>query len=295
MNMKKRAIALICASLLSVTSSAVFAADNGQKVIIGSADFPESQLLGIIYAGALQSQHITVEKKLNIGSREVYMPALLDGSITIIPEYSGALLSYLDAQSQAHSPEDVASALVKKLPANIKMLNISPAQDSDVLAVTKKTADKYQLKTIADLKPVADKLVLGGPAEWKTRHEGVPGLREVYGLNFKNFKVLDVAGPLTLTALKNNQIQAADLTSTTPEIQKDHLVALEDPQHLFAAQNIVPIVASGTLNSTIETTLNKVSAQLTTEDLISMNEQLAEFTSIDDVAQQWLVKHGFNQ
>ncbi|WP_395490804.1 ABC transporter substrate-binding protein [Cedecea davisae] len=294
MNMKKRCLTLLSAAMLSVVSSA-WAADSAQKVIIGSADFPENQLLATIYAGALEAQNIPVEKKLNIGSREVYIPALLDGSINVIPEYSGALLSYLDANNKAHSSEEVASALAAKLPANVKMLNTSVAQNSDVIAVTKKTADKYKLKTIEDLKPYASELVLGGPAEWKTRHEGVPGLKEVYGLNFKNFKVLDVAGPLTLTALKNNQIQAADLTSTTPEIQKDHLVALGDPKNLFAAQNIVPIVASGTLNPTIENTLNKVSAQLTTADLIAMNGQLAEFVNIDDVAHQWLVKHGLSK
>ncbi|HEY3985583.1 ABC transporter substrate-binding protein [Cedecea sp.] len=294
MNMKKRCLTLLSAAMLSVVSSA-WAADSGQKVIIGSADFPENQLLATIYAGALEAQNIPVEKKLNIGSREVYIPALLDGSINVIPEYSGALLSYLDANNKAHSSDEVATALAAKLPAKVKMLNTAVAQNSDVIAVTKKTADKYQLKTIDDLKPHAAELILGGPAEWKTRHEGVPGLKEVYGLNFKSFKVLDVAGPLTLTALKNNQIQAADLTSTTPEIQKDHLVALADPKNLFAAQNIVPIVATATLNPTIENTLNKVSAQLTTADLIAMNGQLAEFASIDDVAHQWLVKHGLSK
>ncbi|ASY80298.1 glycine/betaine ABC transporter substrate-binding protein [Pectobacterium polaris] len=294
MNIKKRYFTLFSATILSVASS-VWAADANQKVIIGSADFPENQLLATIYAGALEAQNIPVEKKLNIGSREVYIPALLDGSINVIPEYSGALLSYLDEKDQAHSSEDVIRELAKKLPEKVKMLTPAAAQNSDILAVTKKTADKYNLKTIDDLKPIAGELVLGGPAEWKTRHEGVSGLRDVYGLQFKSFKVLDVAGPLTLTALKNNQIQVADLTSTTPEIKKDHLVALEDTKHLFAAQNIVPIVASSTLNPTIESTLNKISAQLTTEDLIAMNEQLAEFVSIDDVAHQWLVKQGLSK
>jgi osmoprotectant transport system substrate-binding protein len=291
MNVKKRALTLCAALLMSATSSAWAAS----KVVVGSADFPESQLLGTIYAGALEAQNVPVEKKLNIGSREVYIPALLDGSITLIPEYSGALLSYLDAKNAAHSSEEIATALAGKLPAKVKMLNFSQAQDIDVLAVTQKTAEKYRLKTIADLQPVAGQLVLGGPAEWKTRHEGLSGLREVYGLNFKSFKVLDVGGPLTLSAMKNNQVQVADLLSTTPAIKKEHLVVLEDPKHLFAAQNIVPIVASDALNDTVTATLNKVSAELTTEDLIDMNEQIAEFTSIDDVAQQWLVKHGFSK
>ncbi|MBL0786915.1 ABC transporter substrate-binding protein [Klebsiella michiganensis] len=291
MNTKKRILTLCSALLLSATSSAWAA----PKVIVGSADFPESQLLGTIYAGALEAQNIPVEKKLNIGSREVYIPALLDGSITLIPEYSGALLSYLDAKNAAHGSEDVARDLAAKLPEKVKMLQISQAQDIDVLAVTQKTADKYKLKTIADLQPVASQLVLGGPAEWKTRHEGLSGLRDVYGLNFKSFKVLDVGGPLTLSAMKNNQVQVADLLSTSPAIKKDRLVVLEDTKHLFAAQNIVPIVASEALNDAVTTTLNKVSAQLTTEDLIDMNEKIAEFVSIDDIAHQWLVKHGFSQ
>ena len=291
MNMKKSILTLCSALLLSATSSAWAA----PKVIVGSTDFPESQLLGTIYAGALEAQNIPVEKKLNIGSREVYIPALLDGSITLIPEYSGALLSYLDAKNAAHGSEDVARELAAKLPEKVKMLQISQAQDIDVLAVTQKTADKYKLKTIADLQPVASQLVLGGPAEWKTRHEGLSGLRDVYGLNFKSFKVLDVGGPLTLSAMKNNQVQVADLLSTSPAIKKDRLVVLEDTKHLFAAQNIVPIVASEALNDAVTTTLNKVSAQLTTEDLIDMNEKIAEFVSIDDIAHQWLVKHGFSQ
>ena len=231
----------------------------------------------------------------NMPSSGIARPALLDGSITLIPEYSGALLSYLDAKNAAHGSEDVARELAAKLPEKVKMLQISQAQDIDVLAVTQKTADKYKLKTIADLQPVASQLVLGGPAEWKPRHEGLSGLRDVYGLNFKNFKVLDVGGPLTLSAMKNNQVQVADLLSTSPAIKKDRLVVLEDTKHLFAAQNIVPIVASEALNDAVTTTLNKVSAQLTTEDLIDMNEKIAEFVSIDDIAHQWLVKHGFSQ
>ena len=291
MKMKNSALTLLSALLLSATSG-VWAAST---VIIGSADFPESQLLGTIYAGALKAKNIPVDTKLNIGSREVYIPALRDGSINVIPEYSGALLSYLDAKNDAHSSDEVAKALAAKLPAGLKMLNISPAEDRDVLAVTQKTAEKYHLKSISDLKPIAGQLVLGGPAEWKTRHEGLPGLQEVYQLKFKDFKVLDVGGPLTLSALKNNQIQAADILSTSPDIKKNHLVVLEDPNHLFAAQNVVPIVATAAVDSAAEATLNEVSAKLTTDDLIDMNEQLAEFTSIDDVAHYWLVKHGMSK
>ena len=159
---------------------------SGSQVVVGSADFTESQLIASIYSQALQAAGVDVKEQFNIGSREVYIAALKDGSIDLIPEYSGALLKYLDEKSTASTTEAVQAELATKLPAGISMLTPSPAEDKDVLAVTQATADKYKLKTFSDLKPYAGELVLGGPPEWKTRVNGVIGLRDVYGLNFKD-------------------------------------------------------------------------------------------------------------
>ena len=291
---------LALSTLVAMSAQAAdTAATNGTRsdtaaILVGSADFPESELLATIYAKALAAKGIASDTKLNIGSREVYMPALLDGSIDLIPEYTGATLSYLDTKATAHSPADVAEALKKVLPKGTSMLTPSRAQDSDILAVTQATADKYKLKTIADLAPVAGQLVLGGPLEWKTRKEGVVGLKEIYGLEFSAFKTLDVAGPLTLSALLNGQIHAADMTSTDPALDANKLVALEDPKNLFPAQNIVPIIAGKKVSDKVSATLDAVSAALTTEDLIVMNGRLANQESFDAVASDWLAAHKLN-
>ena len=199
---------------------------------MGSADFTESQLIASIYSQALQAAGVSVKEQFNIGSREVYIAALKDGSIDLVPEYSGALLSYLDPKSTAATTEAVTTELKSKLPSGISMLTPSAAEDKDVVAVTKATADKYKLKTVSDLKPVAGELVLGGPPEWKTRTQGVVGLRDVYGLNFKDFVSLDAGGTLTMTALTNGQIQAGDLFSTDPGLVTNNLVALEDDKNV---------------------------------------------------------------
>ena len=267
---------------------------DADTIIVGSADFPESQLLAKIYALALAAKGMKVDTKLNIGSREVYMPALLDGSIDLLPEYAGATLSYLDKNATAHAPKDVVEALGKALPKGVSMLTASDAQDSDVLAVTEETAKKYSLTSIEDLKPVAGELVLGGPPEWKTRKEGVVGLKDVYGLEFKDFKTLDVAGPLTLSALTNGQVHAADMTSTDPAMKASKLVALKDTKNLFPAQNILPIIATSKVSDKVTATLNAVSAALTTEDLIEMNGRLANQESFDTVAGDWLAKNKLN-
>ena len=268
---------------------------SGSEVIVGSADFTESQLIASIYSQALQGAGVPTKEQFNIGSREVYIQALKDGSIDLVPEYSGALLKYLDDKSTASTSEAVTSELKTKLPSGISMLAPSAAQDKDVLAVTKATADKYNLKKISDLKPVAGELVLGGPPEWKTRVNGVVGLRDVYGLNFKEFVSLDAGGTLTMTALTNGQIQAGDLFSTDPGLVTNNLVALEDDKSLFAAENVVPLIKAGKQNDTITKTLDAVSAKLTTDDLISMNTEAAKGTNLSEIAKKWLADAGISK
>lgn len=124
---------------------------TGATIKVGSANFPENVVLAQIYAEALKAAGATVTTQLNIGSRETYIPALEDGSIDLIPEYSGTLLQYFDKTATATSSDDVFAALPAALPATLTVLDQSEAQDADAVVVTKETADKYSLKTIADL------------------------------------------------------------------------------------------------------------------------------------------------
>ncbi|RLV51186.1 hypothetical protein D9V37_00070 [Nocardioides mangrovicus] len=124
---------------------------KGVTLTVGSANFPENVVLADIYADALTAQGATVTKKLNIGSREKYYPALAGGSLDLFPEYTGTILQYIDKNASATSPDDVYTALTKALPANLVALDKAEAQDSDAVVVTKQTAQKYGLSSIADL------------------------------------------------------------------------------------------------------------------------------------------------
>lgn len=123
----------------------------GVTITVGSANFPENQVLADIYADALAGAGATVKKQLNIGSREKYLPALKDGSINLIPEYSGVLLQYFDKGAKATTSDAVYAALQKATPSGLVVLNQSSAEDRDAIVVTAQTAQKYGLKTIADL------------------------------------------------------------------------------------------------------------------------------------------------
>jgi glycine betaine/choline ABC-type transport system substrate-binding protein len=131
-------------------------AAKGSTLVVGSANFPENVLLAEIYAEALKDQGATISTKLNIGSREKYIPGLEDGSIDLLPEYNGSLLQFVDKTATAVSPTDVFAALQTALPSTLIVLPQSAAQDSDAIVVTKATAAKYNLTSIADLaKPLS--------------------------------------------------------------------------------------------------------------------------------------------
>jgi osmoprotectant transport system substrate-binding protein len=262
-------------------------------IIVGSANFPENVLLAEIYAGALSAKGVKVEKKLNIGSRDVYIPALRDGSIDLIPEYTGVLDQYFNKNAKATDADGVYAELKAAVPATLTILDKSAAEDKDAVVVTKATADKYKLKTIADLEPVAKNLILGGPPEWKTRPTGVPGLKKLYNLQFKTFRALDVGGPLSVQALKNGQVDAVNLFTTDPSIASNGFVILQDPKSLFTAQNVVPLITKSKVNTVISDALNAVSAKLDTATLGGLvKEVVADKKDPAVVAKEFLTKNG---
>lgn len=264
-------------------------------VVVGSANFPENVLLAEIYAGALSAKGVKVEKRLNIGSRETYIPALRDGSIDLIPEYTGVLAQYFNKDAKATDSEAVYAELKAAVPATLTILEKSKAEDKDAVVVTQATAKKLKLTSIADLGAQSKNLTLGGPPEWKTRPSGVPGLKKVYNAEFEKFLSLDAGGPLSVQALKNNQVDAANLFTTDPAIAANKFVVLSDPKNLFAAQNVVPLITKSKVTPTITTTLNKVSALLDTETLASLLKQVSvDKKDASVVAKEFLTKGGLS-
>ena len=243
---------------------------SASAVTVGSANFAESELLAEIYSQALEAKGVQVKRQFNIGARELYLKALQDGSIDLLPEYNGALLSALakgGAPEGVSKPDEVLAELKKVLPAGTEVLEQSAAEDKDTLTVTQETATKNNLKTIEDLKPVAGQLTIGAGPEWQERYQGLKGLKELYGIEFKQFKPLDAGGPLTVKALLDGDIDVANIFSTDSSIATNKLVVLEDPKNLYLAENILPLIRSEANNPTVSGALNAVSAKLTTENL----------------------------
>ncbi|PFG17789.1 osmoprotectant transport system substrate-binding protein [Propionicimonas paludicola] len=277
----------------SATSASASNTAAQVAVTVGSANFPESELLAELYAGALEAKGVSVTKKLNIASRETYVPALTKGEIDLIPEYAGAFAKYLNPDADTSNEATALASLQAALPKTLAALQPAAAQDKDSITVTRATADKYSLKTIEDLVPVAGQLVLGGPPEWKGRSYGVPGLKKTYGLVFKEFKALDVAGPLTVQALKNGQVQAANLFTTDPAIKANDFVSLEDTKSFFGAQNVIPVLTASKATPEVTAALNGVSAKLDTDTLAGLvTKVVVDKQDASAVAAEWLKANG---
>ncbi len=107
-----------------------------KSIVVGSADFPESKIIGEIYAQALEANGFTVGRQFGIGSRETYVPAVRDHSIDLVPEYTGNLLQYFNPKTTVTTPDQVELALIRALPGDLSILTPSPANDTDTVAVT---------------------------------------------------------------------------------------------------------------------------------------------------------------
>ena len=271
-----------------------------KSIKVGSADFTESKIIAEIYAQALEANGFDVTRQFGIGSRETYIPAVQDHSIDLIPEYTGNLLQYFDEESTATTPDAVLLALFKALPGDLSILYPSPAEDKDTLAVSEETAQRWNLKTIADLATHSAEVKVGGPSEFQTRQTGLVGLKEKYGLEIApaNFVAIsDGGGPATVKALTGGTVTAANIFSTSPAIEQSNLVVLEDPENVFLAANVVPLVASQKMSNELKTVLDAVSAKLTTEALIELNTSVEGNQGVDpdEAAQKWIADNGFDK
>ncbi|PPG71864.1 glycine/betaine ABC transporter [Rathayibacter rathayi] len=265
---------------------------GSETIVVGSQDYYSNEILAEIYAQALENDGFTVDRQLRIGQREIYLPEIESGSIDVFPEYDGSLLQALQPDATATSAADVYSALGGALPDGLRALDAAGASDQNSYTVTKAFADKWNLTDIASLKNVTDPIVVGGNSELQTRPYGPEALQSKYGISTTFQAIEDSGGSTTVDALTSNQIQLANVYTADPNIQKNDLVALADPDGLFVADNVVPIVSSK-ITDEAAGVLNAVSAKLTADDLVALNsESVNDQKSASAIAGEWLTSAG---
>jgi osmoprotectant transport system substrate-binding protein len=262
-------------------------------IVIGSQSYYEDTTIAEIYAQALENGGFKVQRTFNIGQREVYLKQLKAGKIDLFPEYEGDLTQALNPKAAGGTADATYAELQAALPSNLRALNKADASDGNSWTVTQAFATKYNLTDLASLKNVTVPIYVGGNSELQTRPYGPKALEAKYGIKIAGFKaVQDSSGPLTVKSLVDNQVQLANIYTADPNIKTNKLVALTDPDGLFLPDNIVPI-ASKKIDSKAAAIINKVQADLSQSDLVSLNnESVNEKKSAAVIATAWLKSKG---
>jgi osmoprotectant transport system substrate-binding protein len=256
-------------------------------VTLGSKNFTEALILGQLYAQALAAEGFTVHLKQNIGPTEVIDPGLLNHSIDLYPEYIGEIITTLTnialgapgtaGSNVAPAPPDSWQQAYEQAARfedrrGFTLLQPTPFQNHDALAVTKAFAAKYHLSTLEQLKGLGP-LKYGAYTPEQTRYEGLVGLQQAYGLGNLQFVPMTPGNPV-YAAVNSGQIQVAGVFTTDPQLRSGKYVILSDPKNIFGYQNVAPVVNKAVLKAegpAFTQTLNAVSSHLTLAVMQQLN------------------------
>jgi osmoprotectant transport system substrate-binding protein len=246
------------------------------RVRVASFDFPENQVLAEVYAQRLRRAGFAVDVLAGLGSREVVLPALEQGLVDVVIDYTGSLLDHLGGSvAETHgTTEQVHATVARRLAAHgLTALSPAPAEDTNGFAVPAAFARERQLTRISDLRPLAGKLVFGGPPECRIRRYCLAGLQDRYGLRFADFRP-QPSRSATATALQTGEIDVGMLETTYGRLGERRVTLLVDDLSLQPRENVFPVVRTAVVQrygSRLTGALDAISAGLTTPALVRLN------------------------
>ena len=235
--------------------------DSGAgPIVVGSQQYYSNEIIAEIYAQVLETAGYTVTREYQIGQREIYLPQIESGDISVVPEYGGNLLQYYAKDPEATDAGSVREELFTVLPRDLTILGSAEAVEGRPLTQS------------------------------ETRPSGPSGLMSVYGVDATIDPVEDTGGPLTVNALTDGTVNVANIPTSSPAITDNDLVVLEDPKNLILPENVTPLVRKS-LPVGATQAIDAVAARLTADELRTLNarstkEQLESAV----IASDWLAK-----
>jgi osmoprotectant transport system substrate-binding protein len=255
------------------------AASAQTTLTVGSKNFTEQFIVAELYAASLEAAGFKVVRKINLGATLVAHEALRTGAIDLYPEYTGTGLSaVMKAQGPTEADPDKAYQAVKAFyekEFKLTWLKPSGVNNGYALVVRPETAQAMNLKTLSDLAKVASKLKLGAGPEFGDRRDGLKGLKEVYGIEFGEFRQF-AALRLRYEALMQKQIDIANGFATDWQIAAEKFAALKDDKSLFPPYYLAPVVRMDTVagNPKAVEALGRVNALIDNVTMQELNRQV---------------------
>lgn len=251
-------------------------------IVIGAYDFPEGLVMAELYAGVLRGAGLRATI-VPVANREEMGPRLRAGKVQVVPEYLGSLAEYLNVRENGADAAPVASSSLTRTlrkarslagADGLTILRPARAQNVNAFAVTRDFSVANGISSLSDLArwSQSNALSLGGPPECPERRFCLPGLERVYGMRVAEFIETDAGGPLTRQAIDTGAVDVGVLFSTDGSVAELGFIVLKDDRRLQNVDNLVPVVLSGATSPKAVAALNRLSAVLTTEDLLQLNK-----------------------
>ncbi|MGD1817544.1 MAG: glycine betaine ABC transporter substrate-binding protein [Pleomorphochaeta sp.] len=276
--------------LIIITFCFVSCDSRDPIITIGNKNFTEQRIIAEVLKQYLESRGFKVEVK-ELGGTLHCFNAIKSGDADLYCEYTGTTYRAIFGQTDNLSIEDTYNYVKDRCEEEFGITWLKPLgfNNTYVITVTQDLVNKYNLKTISDLKPIANNLVLGGPFEFAVReYDGYPALKREYGFEFKAYKAMDPA--LTTKALLNGAIDLNTYFSTDGRIAKNNFINLEDDKNVFPPYYCTPImkVDFAKANSEVVKALNELENVISDKDMQYYNLIADEGLSIEETAKKLL-------
>ena len=298
---------LAAAPLAVVAGRLPAAAQEAGPVRIGSKNFTEQLILGEMYALLLEQAGIPVETSLNLGGTLVAHEALVNGDLSLYPEYTGTALTEvlgIPIESVQATPVAGGASIDQVVYDTVSQgyadefglvwLDQVPFNNTQALAVKRSFAEERGISTISELAEIAGELTIVAPSDFVDRADGLQGLQNFYGLEFGD--VLGVEPGIRYQALEEDQAEVVLAFGTDGQVAGLDLVLLEDDRGLWPPYHVAPVVRQETLDAYPELaeTLNAVAPLLTDEVMSALNWQVdgPDGLEPEEVAQAFLEENG---
>ncbi len=286
--MKKRIIHRAAAVVLGLSLAASAQVSAADAIRVGSKDFTENEIVGELYALALEDAGYEVERIFDIAGSVIHT-SIVNDEIDLYPEYTGTGLISILQLDPITDPQEVYDTVKEAYEEQFSLtwLDYAQANDGQGLFISKAASDEYGILTISDLQANADKLRFASQGEFDEREDGLPGLEKIYGpFEFKSSKIYD--NGLKYSIVENDEADVAPAYTTEGRLaEKDKFVLLEDDKQAWPPYNLAPVVRDDVLeeNPDIAEILGKVNAALDTETITALNAQVdVDKEEVEDVA-----------